>query len=58
MRVMDVLYAFPNLLFVIIIMTYLRRSFSWSIAARCCRRTFDRATGGLLASTSVSASVG
>lgn len=49
MRVVDVLYAMPNLLFVIIIMTFLRGSIDsnpsgiWDLIAR-----FDGKTGGLI----------
>lgn len=49
MRVVDVLYAFPNLLFVIIIMTYLRAQFQLVDSGPLLPlKTFDRATGGLL----------
>ncbi len=49
MRVVDVLYAFPNLLFVIIIMTYLRAQFQMVDSGPLLPlKTFDRATGGLL----------
>ena len=49
MRVVDVLYAFPNLLFVIIIMTYLRAQFQTvDSGVLLPLKTFDRATGGLL----------
>ncbi|HBY46572.1 MAG TPA: ABC transporter permease [Thermomicrobiales bacterium] len=49
MRVVDVLYAFPNLLFVIIIMTYLRAQFQTVDSGPLLPlKTFDRATGGLL----------
>jgi oligopeptide transport system permease protein len=49
MRIVDVLYALPNLLFVIIIMTYLRGTIDsnpsgfWHLVAR-----FDSKTGGLI----------
>lgn len=49
MRIVDVLYAIPNLLFVIIFMTYLKAKFThvnggWLLPLK----NFDRATGGML----------
>lgn len=49
MRIVDVLYAFPNLLFVIIIMTYLKAQFQHATSGLLVPlKSFDRATGGLL----------
>ena len=49
MRIVDVLYAIPNLLFVIIIMTYLRGTIdSNPPASGICVARFDSKTGGLI----------
>jgi oligopeptide transport system permease protein len=49
MRVVDVLYAFPNLLFVIIIMTYLKALLNQPSAGLLAPVVlFNKATGGLL----------
>ncbi len=49
MRLVDVLYAIPNLLFVVLLMTYLRAKFptitsGWMLPVK----NFDKATGGMV----------